>query len=53
LISVGGSLDIVGGRTRTGASPTRVRDSSERWLIAKDGFVHLSDGDKASLYNQL
>ncbi len=68
LISVGDSFDIVGGGPRTGASPTRVMDSSERssepidgtadsserWrLIAKDGFVHQSCGDKASLYDNL
>jgi hypothetical protein len=61
LISVGQSFDIVGGRPRTGASPTRVMDSSERSSEPIDGTVAAasgeqeanSQGDRASLYDQL
>jgi len=39
LISVEGSFDIVGGGLRTGASPTRVMDFSERSSKPIDGTV--------------
>ena len=43
LISVKDSFDIVGGGSRTGASPTRVNDSSERSSEPIDGTVADSD----------
>ncbi len=46
LITVGGSFDIVGGRTRTGASPTRVMDSSERSSEPIDGTVAATSGEQ-------
>ena len=48
LISVGGSFDIVGGRTRTGASPTRVMDSSERSSEPIDGTVAAASGEQVA-----
>jgi hypothetical protein len=48
LISVGGSFDIVGGRTRTGASPTRVMDSSERSSEPIDGTVAATSGEQVA-----
>ena len=68
LISVEDICDIVGGGPRTGASPTRVIDSSERSSEPIDGTVavesrkqeagsqglgHQSCGGKVSLYDQL
>ena len=46
LISVGESFDIVGGRPRTGASPTRVMDSSERSSEPIYGTVAVASGEQ-------
>ena len=46
LISVGEGFDIVGGRPRTGASPTRVMDSSERSREPIDGTVAAASGEQ-------
>ena len=47
LISVEDSDDIVGGGPRTGASPTRVIDSSERSSGPIDGTVAAASGEQA------
>jgi len=52
LISVGESFDIVGGRPRTGASPTQVMDSSERCSEPTDGTVAAASGGQAADGNE-
>ena len=47
LISVEGSVDIVGGGPRTGAAPTRVIDPSERSSGPMDGTVAAASGVQA------
>ena len=49
---VGESVDIVRGRPRTGASPTRVMDSSERSSEAIDGTVAAASGEEAADRNE-
>jgi hypothetical protein len=46
LISMEGSFDIVRGRPRTGASPTRVMDSSDRSSEPIDGTVAAASGEQ-------
>jgi len=48
LISVEDSSDIVGGGPRTGASSTRVIDSSERSSEPTDGTVAAASGEQAA-----